>query len=301
MLILISFTKVTIFWQGNAGRRAISSEIQTAKGAELLKTLFTGKNCIELEAATSTNAVASERIMNYRPPEGTAIRARFQTAGKGQASSAWESEPGENILVSYIFYPKFLEPKDLFNLNKAVTLGVYDYLKSILKVNTCIKWPNDIIYTDKKIAGILIENSVTFSEVNHSVSGIGINVNQKTFKGYVPEAISLFNATGKKYDLEECFAGLSSCLEFRYLQLKREDLSAIHSDYRNALYRLGEQSLFMKKRMIFKARIIGVTDDGKLILEDEKGKMETYRFKEVGFASEAWEEAKKAREKKQTV
>jgi len=272
------------------------------KAAELLKTLFTGKNIIRLETAGSTNVIASERIASHQPPEGTAILSQFQTAGKGQAGAIWESEPGQNLLVSYIFYPKFVEPRDLFNLNKAITLGVYDYLKSILKKHLYIKWPNDIIYRDKKIAGILIENSVTFTEVNHSVVGIGININQEEFKPYVPEAVSLRNATEKKYDTDECFAALCSFLESRYLQLKQANLQVINSDYRNALYRLGEYSTFRRKRTIFNARITGVSNDGQLILENDKGKMETFRFKEVAFADEAWHAAKRqAAEKNQAV
>lgn len=250
---------------------------------ELLKTLFTGKNAIRLEEVSSTNLVASEQILAHTPPDGTAVIAQYQSAGKGQAGANWESEAGQNLLVSYVFYPSFVEPKDLFVLNKAVGLGVYDYIKSILKKDVYIKWPNDIYYCDKKIAGILIENSVTFSEVNHSVVGIGINVNQEKFKKYIPEAESLRKATGMKFNLEGCFAGLSNCLERRYLQLKQVGYKSVNTDYRNAMYRLGEYFLFRKRDAVFRARILGVMDDGKLVLEDEKGRMETFRFKEIAF------------------
>ncbi len=253
------------------------------KTKELLKTLFTGKNSIRLQEVSSTNLAASEQILAHHPPDGTAVLAKFQTTGKGQAGANWESDAGKNLLVSYIFYPGFIEPRDLFVLNKAIALGVYDYLKLVLKEYVAIKWPNDILYRDGKMAGILIENSVTFSEVNHSVVGIGINVNQQKFKSYIPEAESIRNVTGKKSDLEKCFAELSNCLELRYLQLKQAGHSSINKDYQKALYRLGKYFLFRKKAIIFKARIIGVTDDGKLILQNEKGQLETFRFKEVAF------------------
>jgi BirA family biotin operon repressor/biotin-[acetyl-CoA-carboxylase] ligase len=253
------------------------------KRKELLKTLFTGKNSIWLQKVSSTNQVASEQILCHHPPDGTAVLAKFQTTGKGQAGANWESDTGKNLLLSYIFYPGFIEPRDLFALNKAIALGVYDYLKLVLKEHVAIKWPNDILYRDKKIAGILIENSVTFSEVNHSVVGIGINVNQQKFKSYAPEAESLRNVTGKKYDLEKCFAGLSNCLELRYLQLKETGHNSINKDYQNVLYRLGKYFFFRRKGIIFNARIIGVTDDGKLILQNENGQLETFRFKEVAF------------------
>lgn len=259
------------------------------KTKELLKTLFTGKNAIWCNKVTSTNTVATEQICSNRPPDGTAVLAKFQTSGKGQSGAVWESEAGKNLLVSYIFYPQFIEPRDLFVMNKAIALGVYDYLESLLGKDVCIKWPNDIYYRDKKIAGMLIENSITFSEVNHSIVGIGINVNQQKFKSYIPEAVSVRNATGKKYDVEECFYGLSSCIEKRYLQLKKQGYFSINDDYKKALYRLGEYFFFRKKELIFKARIIDVLDDGKLILENEKGKLETFRFKEVAFAADGWQ------------
>jgi len=259
------------------------------KTKELLKTLFIGKNAIWLETVASTNVVASEHIRANKTEDGTAILAKFQSAGKGQAGAIWESEEGQNLLVTYILHPQFLEPKDLFVLNKAIALGVYDFVKSVLGKEASIKWPNDIYYGDKKIAGLLIENSVTFSEVNYSVIGIGININQQKFKSYIPEAVSMRNATGKKYNIEECFAGLSSCLEHRYLQLKERGATRINSDYKKALYRFGKYFFFRRKGIIFKARIADVLDDGKLVLEKENGKPETFRFKEIAFASDAWQ------------
>src|ERR1044071_3194445 len=142
------------------------------KTKEMLKTLFVGKNALWLEETISTNLAASELVLDSRPADGTAVLAEFQTSGRGQVNSPWESEPGKNLLVSYILYPAFLEPKGLFMLNKALSLGVYDFVKSVpmagKKKNVFIKWPNDIFFNDKKISGMLIENSVTFSEVNYS-------------------------------------------------------------------------------------------------------------------------------------
>lgn len=259
------------------------------KSKELLKTLFVGKNAIWLEAVASTNLVAAEHIHAHQPEDGTAILTKFQTAGKGQAGADWESDAGQNLLVTYILYPDFIEPKDLFVLNKAIALGVYDYVKSVLGEDVSIKWPNDIYYRDKKIAGLLIENSVTFSEVNYSIVGIGVNINQQKFKRYIPEAVSMRNATEKKYSLEECFAELSNCLEHRYLQLKLKGASPVNADYKSALYRFGKYFFFRQKGIIFKARITDVLDDGKLVLEKENEKPETFRFKEIAFASDAWQ------------
>ncbi|MBK5284384.1 MAG: biotin--[acetyl-CoA-carboxylase] ligase [Bacteroidia bacterium] len=253
------------------------------KTKEMLKTLFTGQHMLRLENTASTNLAAWELLSKSRPEEGFAVLAQFQTRGRGQVGTQWESESGKNLLVSYILYPVFIEPKDLFILNKVVSLGVYDFVKHVLKKDVCIKWPNDIYYRSNKISGLLIENSVTFSDVNYSIVGIGLNVNQTKFNTHIPPATSIKLITKKKYDLEKCFNELSSFIEARYLQLKEKKLSDINNDYKKVLYRFREFCIFKKKQVSFKARIVDVMEDGKLLLENENGKFESFRFKEISF------------------
>jgi BirA family transcriptional regulator, biotin operon repressor / biotin---[acetyl-CoA-carboxylase] ligase len=249
----------------------------------LLKTSFKGKEVIRLGTVVSTNLIASELVLEKQPPEGTSVLAQFQTQGRGQSGTRWESEEGKNLLVSMILYPKFMLPKDLFRLNKIIALGIYDFVKSVLKKNVFIKWPNDILAGDKKIAGILIENSVTFSEVNYAIVGVGLNVNQRKFGDYSPAATSLKLMTKKSHELEKCFEALSNCIETRYLKLKEKQYSEIDEDYRNALYCFRKFTVYKRKQATFKARIIDVMEDGKLVLEHENGKFEAFRFKEIGL------------------
>jgi BirA family biotin operon repressor/biotin-[acetyl-CoA-carboxylase] ligase len=253
------------------------------KTEEVLKTIFVGKNALWLDETASTNIAASALVLEKRPAQGTAVIADFQTNGRGQVGTYWESEHGKNLLVSYILYPDFIEPKDLFMLNKAMSLGIYDFVKSVLKRNVYIKWPNDIYYKDKKISGLLIENSVTFSEVNYSIAGIGINVNQTKFNAYIPPAVSLKLVSGKRVDLKKCFRELSRCIEKRYLRLKEKKISTLNNDYKKALYLFGKFCMYRKKQIRFRARIVDVMEDGKLVLENENGKFESFRFKEIAL------------------
>ena len=253
----------------------------------MLKTLFVGKNTIRLDETVSTNLFASELIMQERPAEGTAVLAQFQTQGRGLMGTQWESERGKNLLVSYIFYPAFIETKELFMLNKALALGIYDFVKSVMKKNVFIKWPNDIYCGDKKISGMLIENSVTFSQVNYSVVGIGLNVNQEKFMDYIPPATSLKLAKKKNMDRQKCFLELSRSIEARYIQLKEKKLTGLNHDYKKALYRFGQFCIYRKKQIRFPARIVDVMADGKIVLEKENGKLEAFRFKEIALVVEA--------------
>jgi BirA family transcriptional regulator, biotin operon repressor / biotin---[acetyl-CoA-carboxylase] ligase len=252
----------------------------------MLKTLFTGKNAFWLEETTSTNLSLYEMLSMNRLPEGSAVLAQYQTKGKGQFGTQWESERGKNILASYVFYPGFLEPRDLFLLNKTIALGVYDYVKSVVKKNVTVKWPNDIYVGDKKIAGILIENSITFSDINYSIAGIGLNVNQTAFGAFLVPATSFKLITKKSTELEKCFHALSTYLETRYLMLKEKKVEEINSDYKEAMYRFGKLFPFRRGKATFRARIVDVMGDGKLVLRHENGKWESFRFKEIAFVTE---------------
>ncbi len=245
--------------------------------------MFTGQNIIALNEAASTNEEAAVLIRKNPPPEGTLIIAQRQTSGKGQRGNTWLSEPGQNLTFSIIFYPVFLEPDKQFFLSKTLALGVFDFTGKILGQEVKIKWPNDIYCGDKKIGGMLIENTIGSHKIISSVAGIGLNINQVAFPGDLPNPSSFRKITGILYSPEELLADLCLCIEARYLQLKGRRLQAINSDYLSGLYRFGERSLYSKGGKCFYARITDVSDDGKLELQKENGKKDAFEMKEISF------------------
>lgn len=248
-----------------------------------LTTLFTGRNFTLLSETESTNTYLSSILRHEQLPEGTAVRALNQIAGRGQSGSKWESEAGKNLLISFVFYPNFIAPRHVFDLNKAFTVAVYDFVKHWLKSDVSIKWPNDIFRKRKKIAGILIENSMSNAVVNHSVLGVGLNVNQQEFPQWLPHAGSFSSATGKFYDLEDLTRSLCSFVESRYLQLKRGDLGGINQDYQSNLFLAGEWSSFNSAGGTFTGRILSVDDEGRLIIEMPDGNTRHFNMKEISF------------------
>ncbi|MFT7154174.1 MAG: BirA family biotin operon repressor/biotin-[acetyl-CoA-carboxylase] ligase, partial [Alteromonas macleodii] len=123
--------------------------------------LFIGSVCIRLERVDSSNNYARELIRDKMPIEGTVIVANEQTSGRGQRANTWFSEPKSNLTCSYILRPVFLAAKNQFVLSAAVALAVFETVYQFIPNNTLrIKWPNDILVGDKKIAGILIENTL---------------------------------------------------------------------------------------------------------------------------------------------
>ena len=133
-----------------------------------------------LRETRSTNLVLKEMLREYELPEGFVLRTDFQSAGKGQPGNSWEAEKGKNLLFSVLLYPHHIAITEQFILSQLVSVAILRTLNSFC-TGFSIKWPNDIYFGDKKIAGILIENSLQGTKLNTSIVGIGLNVNQKIF------------------------------------------------------------------------------------------------------------------------
>lgn len=245
-------------------------------------TLFTGQNIVEITCVDSTNNYVKNLLVSERPTEGTAVLAHTQSAGRGQIGNIWASEPGKNLTVSYVFYPSFLEATKQFYLNIAVALAIKDCCELLLDDEVKIKWPNDIYYRDKKIAGILIENSISGSNLTSSIIGIGLNVNQAEFHPSVPNPSSLKLIKGKEFVVADVLNQLSHFLEKYYLQLRQQHFNFLDKAYTVALYRYQQTHEFKQGDKLLRGEINGVTKEGKLILHSN-GKELRFAFKEVEY------------------
>lgn len=244
----------------------------------LAKTLFVGKKLVFLPSCHSTNEVASQMLKDEKLPEGTIIITNNQTAGKGQRGNSWEAQPEKNLTFSMILRPQFLAANQQFQLNMSISLGILDFLNQY-KNGFLVKWPNDIYYHEQKIAGILIQNNLKASNIETSVVGIGLNINQEDFSH--PRATSLKLATSKELTLQDSLDQLGSCLESRYIQLKKGDAAALKNEYLNQMLGFCEDRLF-KADEIFNGKITGIDKDGRLEIETSSG-LRYFAFKEVAF------------------
>lgn len=234
--------------------------------------LFTGTNLIDLEDCESTNNYARQLLREKQPFEGTVVRTFRQRFGRGQRGKYWESADFCNLTFSLIYYPVFLSAERQFSLSKAVSLGVADFVKTIIEnEKVSIKWPNDIYVNYRKIAGILIENTVSGNQISSSVIGIGLNVNQTQFSPEIPNPVSLKMLKEIDFELETSFRQLCDALEMRYLQLKWGNKKIIDEDYHSSLFGLNERGEFIVEGKNISAEIIGVNEEGKLKLRlDDK-------------------------------
>jgi BirA family biotin operon repressor/biotin-[acetyl-CoA-carboxylase] ligase len=244
--------------------------------------MLIGIKYIFRENLSSSNSYAAKLLKNDKVQEGTIIYTNYQTEGRGQKGNTWESEDGKNLLISLILYPSMIKPSDQFIISKIISLGIGDFLRQHTD-NVSVKWPNDIYVNNDKIAGILIEISIIRDEIENVIAGIGLNLNQKIFKSDSPNPVSLALITGQDYNNEECLQGLASCLDRRYLQLRQGKRSEIDDEYLSNLYRVRQWCDFSDSNGLFEGRIVSVNVTGRLQIEDRRGRIYEYGFKEVSF------------------
>jgi BirA family biotin operon repressor/biotin-[acetyl-CoA-carboxylase] ligase len=244
--------------------------------------MIIGSNLQFFKNLSSTNSQASLLIKAKKVPEGTVIYTDFQTSGRGQPGSKWESEKGMNLLISIILYPESIRPEDQFFISIAVSLGICDFIDRHIPDGK-IKWPNDIYVKDDKIAGILIENTIIGESIESSVAGIGLNINQEKFTDNIPNPVSLKLITNRKHDLDMCLKQLLSDLDIRYKQLLYGDRETMRSEYNSRLYRFKEWHSYKSGDKYLKGRILEASVSGKLIIEEKNGNIRDFSFKEIDY------------------
>lgn len=245
-------------------------------------TLFIGKQLISLPSCHSTNDIVADMADEGSLFEGAVVTTANQTKGKGQRGNTWLSAPGENLTFSIYLKPKFLKPSQQFELNRIVSLALFDVIQSLCEnTQVRIKWPNDLYVKNHKIAGILIENNINHLQISQSIVGIGLNINQTA---QLPlTATSLKKITFESFDLNEVLSSVISRIEHYYLMLRSNDVRVIHQLYEQQLFKKDKVSFFEDNRGKFNGIIRGTTAEGSLKIEDESENIRTYQFKEVRF------------------
>ena len=231
----------------------------------------------------STNDLARSAIAD-NVVNGTVFTVDNQTRGRGQRNNVWESEPYKNLTFSVVLYPDFLRVDEQFLLSKAISVAIIDFLKECRLIPK-IKWPNDIYIGDKKITGILIEHSITANNIQSSIVGVGLNVNQKIFLSNAPNPTSVLIELNreKELDREKSLQRLLFLFEQRYKALMLRDFTNIEKDYALHLYHSDGFYQYISNGNKFSAKIAGISNIGELLLETEQGEQKKFGFKEISF------------------
>jgi BirA family transcriptional regulator, biotin operon repressor / biotin---[acetyl-CoA-carboxylase] ligase len=235
---------------------------------------------VSLRSVDSTNRYAWSLIHKKDPDEGTVILAEEQTKGKGQGTNSWYSSKRKNLLFSIVLKPDFLVAERQFYLSMAVAAGIHEHLAT-LGFNAMIKWPNDMLISGKKTAGILIENTILSKTLRHSVVGVGLNVNEEKFPPELPNPTSLRLESGKKFDRNKLLKELGATIEKWLNVLYAGDFGQIRQYYLNSLWKLHTNATFRDASGTFAGRIVDVAESGELMIKPLDGEVRNYGFKEV--------------------
>lgn len=237
------------------------------------------------QETTSTNDYLDRLCKQNEAQEFYTVITERQTEGKGQRGNTWESEDGKNLLFSMVVYPTALEAKNQFYLSMLTAVSIVDALGKYTD-GFSIKWPNDIYWKDKKIAGILIENELQGKYINQSIIGVGLNVNQEEFQSDAPNPVSLKQIIGTTINIEEIFYKIlhGMVASYRLLEEDFEEMSStLRILYLRKLFRRNGYHPFRDAKGTFMAQFEHIDSYGHLYLQDEKGKIRRYAFKEVEF------------------
>ncbi len=243
---------------------------------------------IWLESIDSTNNYIREHISEL--DNLSVIAAKSQTQGRGQRGNTWTSEPGANLTFSLILkFGEEVSPvsaHNMFIISQITALSILDLL-SDKGVKAKIKWPNDIYVEDKKICGILIENKLSGKELENSIVGVGLNVNQSKFVGdYRVKPSSIINETGQHEDLNDL---LRTYLKHFYKYIPdintNSGLKKIRKKYKELLYRKdqGGEFVLMASEKHFWGIIRDVSDRGMLCVEINEGEIVEFAFNEIKY------------------
>lgn len=256
------------------------------------------------------------------------IAAEYQTSGRGQRGNRWKADAGKNLTFSILLKFSTGEENPGFRCPALKASGQFS-ISAIAAVAQCrflqrygmdakIKWPNDIYVGDRKISGMLIENSLSGTLLRTSVIGIGLNVNQTEFPSDLPNPVSMSGITGADYDLHGLLEDFMSVFE-ECLSMLELPLSELTDIYESCLYRLGQECRFIDLSArpaylpanpviasmpahdsnasqlpeqsnspetalpTFSGIIRGVTPEGLLRVELTDRTVRTFAFKEIGY------------------
>lgn len=214
----------------------------------------------------STNNWAKQNAHVFARDKVNLITADEQTAGRGRFKRHWESPAGLNIYATYCFFIEKHSSR-LGNVPQILGISAARALET-LGFNPQLKWPNDLLLSNKKVAGILCE-STPYSEMLSIVAGIGLNVNmpQEILNKIDRPATSLKMETGREYQVEEVLSKLSEQFLKDLEVFLDEGFHLFLEEYKQRLMTFqGKVIRFHDNRIIWEGQFHSINADGSLNL-----------------------------------
>ncbi|MCT4633415.1 MAG: biotin--[acetyl-CoA-carboxylase] ligase [Firmicutes bacterium] len=205
-----------------------------------------------------------------------------QTAGRGRLGRKWESPKGDGIWMSLLLRPR-ISPFEASKITQIAAAALVEALRNVLGIDVKIKWPNDLILSGKKLAGVLTEMNAELSSVNYVVLGCGINVNTIEFPDDLKD-----KATSLKLELDKEINKKDIIVSFIRAFYKLYSSFEKAGDYEETLKICRENSATLGKQVrvisgdtVEIGKAIDLNSNGELIIEDENGDQKTIFYGEV--------------------
>ena len=235
---------------------------------------------IKLDAIDSTNEFLKGLSSKQAIENFTVVTAENQTNGKGQMGAVWNSEPSKNLIMSVFVDNFFTNNNQVFDINIVVTNAIIQALEIFKIPELSIKWPNDILSYNKKIGGVLIENSFKSNGTINSIIGLGLNVNQMDFEN-LPKASSMAVICKTTFDKQEILFMIVEKIK-QNSSLWSQNSEAMRASFTNRLFKKGIPMPFSdQKNHKFMGIIQGVSAIGKLEVLLEDNSVSEYEIKEI--------------------
>ena len=239
-----------------------------------LETKTIGCRIICHEEIDSTNN-AAKRLAREGAAEGTVVVAESQTGGKGRLERQFFSPKGKGIWFSVVLRPKFLPqeaPKCTLLAAVAVARAMTEF-----GLKPGIKWPNDLLYDNKKLVGILTEMSAEMDGINYIVIGTGINVNIAPEE--FPEelrsvATSLAQMKGENLPRVKFFQAVLRALDDLYAKVQVEGFAPVLKEWRQYSITLGQEVKVIGVRdgEVYYGKAVDIDDEGALLVDTAEGR-----------------------------
>jgi len=231
-----------------------------------------GRPLHRLGSVASTNLEAL-KLAAAGAPEGTAVIAEEQTAGRGRLNRTWQSPPGCNLYLSLVLRPG-VEPAEAPQITMLAGVAVAKVLDRRCPGAVGIKWPNDVMIRDRKVCGILTELRLSGGGISSVIVGIGINVNirrEELDPAFRDAATSLLEETGAESDRTVLAADLLEELEILYDLWIRDGFEAVRPHWLPYSILTGKRIRVAFQDEVEEGTAVGLDADGALLLEEPGG------------------------------
>ncbi len=244
-----------------------------------------GFSLLVLDETDSTNDEAARQLAADRTAP-FAVIARRQTKGRGRLGRAWHSEANGNLYLSMAFRPR-VEPERMAAFTLWMGLNVCELLANFAKVTPGLKWPNDILFDQRKAGGMLTEARIDSDHIRDLVFGLGLNINSPV-GGWPSElgnrAISLSEVTGEPLDFNRLTAALIGRILLAYQNFTDGSYTKTFADLWHRFDVLRGRSIaLLEGGRRHAGTVVGLDDEGALLLRDDKGRTQRFRAGEVSI------------------